>query len=40
MTNVSNKNYRGNQNKHFVINNFFSKIFSFMGCEKKYCSAG
>ena len=30
MRNVSDKFYRGNQNTHFMFNNFFSKIVLFM----------
>jgi hypothetical protein len=30
ITNVSDKSRRENQNKHFVFNNYFSKIVPFM----------
>jgi len=30
MRNISDKSCRGNQNRHFVSNNFFSKIIPFM----------
>jgi len=30
MKNVSDKRFRENQNTHFIFNNLFSKIVSFM----------
>ena len=41
MRNVSDKYCSGNQNTHFVINNFFfSKIVPFVRQCGKYCKAG
>jgi len=37
--NVSNKIYRENQNTHFIFNNIFPKIVSFMSNVKTYGTA-
>jgi hypothetical protein len=36
MGNISDKRSRENQNTHFMINNFFSKMAPFMSQRKKY----
>jgi hypothetical protein len=40
MRNVSDKTCRGNQNTHFMINNFFLKIVLLWDYEEKYGRAG
>jgi hypothetical protein len=39
MRNVSDSSCRENQNTHFVLNNFFSKIVPLWGSVEKYCRA-